>query len=270
MDYESYTAIDAVNWSTLRAMAQSPLAYRYAAAHPREDTATFRLGRLTHMAILEPECFERDVCVYPGPVRRGREWDAFRAANASREIVTATEFALARCASEAALSHPVARHHLTGIAETEVVLTWTDAATKIDCKARVDRMTTQYLLEVKTAREVAPWPFGRQCAALKYHGQFAFYLDGARAAGRDLPGSPIVIAIQPEPPHDVAVYTVPDDVLDAGRELYRGLLNRLLRCRESGHWPGVCEGEIALQLPAWAYGEDDTPSTGIELDWGGL
>ena len=74
-----YADIAALNWSSLKHMAESPLAYRWHLAHPREDTPALRLGRAVHARILEPAEYERRWAVAPQCDRRtkaGRaEWD---------------------------------------------------------------------------------------------------------------------------------------------------------------------------------------------------
>jgi exodeoxyribonuclease VIII len=255
MTRAEYVKIRALNWSRLRAMAVSPLQYRYVVENPPPDTGTFRLGRAVHAAVLEPEAFERRYVVYDGAVRRGRTWEAFEADHAGQEILIAGEMEAARGCAAAVLAHPVAQRYL-GDGLREETFCWKDKDTGVPCKGCADLISDR-LLELKTARDVDPWRFGAQFARLLYGGQLAWYLDGARTAGHPLPLGPVVIAVQPEPPWDVAVYLVPEQVVEAGRALYRRLLDALKGCVESGRWPGVCETELELSLPTWAYGVVD-------------
>ena len=44
----AYFEADAVNWSTLKLLRESPMAYRHALTHKRADTADLAVGRLVH------------------------------------------------------------------------------------------------------------------------------------------------------------------------------------------------------------------------------
>ena len=45
---------------------------------PRKEVSAFDVGTYFHTAILEPHLLEKECAVYPGAVRRGKEWDAFK------------------------------------------------------------------------------------------------------------------------------------------------------------------------------------------------
>lgn len=83
--FEDYVALDGVNHSAAKAMADSPLAYRWACENPSPDSSSKRLGRVTHTAILEPDLYTDSVVVLDGdkpPKASGPEWDAFRSGRA--------------------------------------------------------------------------------------------------------------------------------------------------------------------------------------------
>ena len=54
MQTGNYTDIDAVNWSSLKWMRESPQMYRYRLSVPMEDTPALALGRATHTLVFEP------------------------------------------------------------------------------------------------------------------------------------------------------------------------------------------------------------------------
>lgn len=55
------------------------------------DKAVFHIGTHYHTQILEPQHFDRDCAVYPGKVRRGKEWEQFAIDNKGKAIITAKE-----------------------------------------------------------------------------------------------------------------------------------------------------------------------------------
>ena len=62
----------------------------------------------------------------------------------------------------------------------------------------------------------------------------------------------------------MAVYELPDAILDIGRAKYCANLRKVKECRASGNWPGV-GGEIqTLEFPPWAFDDEEV------LDWTGV
>lgn len=99
-----YAKIDGVNWSTLKHMGKSPLAYRHACDNERPDTKAFLIGRYLHALVFEPEhveeryavhdgTFPLDYVVYEGGDRRGKAWEAFKAEHPGRLIFKPAEAA---------------------------------------------------------------------------------------------------------------------------------------------------------------------------------
>lgn len=80
---KSYRAIDAHNFSSLKAMATSPKQYKHELDNPRQIAAG-PLGNLFHVLTLEPETFpDRYVVVESKPTEaKGPEWDAYESGRA--------------------------------------------------------------------------------------------------------------------------------------------------------------------------------------------
>jgi exodeoxyribonuclease VIII len=254
---DAYAAIDAVNWSTLVHMATSPRMLAWRVDHPRSETRALRLGSAIHCATLEPEAWESRYVVQPAFNRRTKlgklahaEWCKSLAPGAT--VLSAGEYeTLVRCV-DSVRAHPAASDLLSH-GRAEEVLTWTDASTGLRCKGRVDYITTAYLLDVKSTRADTLRALSRELADRLYHGQVAFYLDGARAM-RLLPEpcDVFVVAVQTSPPYDVIPARLSYEDIERGRQLYRSLLRRYAECRAANWWPGLAPGVIDLSLPAWA------------------
>ena len=58
-----YDAIEAISITRLKELRRSPQHYRYALEHPKHTDA-LTLGIATHVAVLEPERFERDFAIW--------------------------------------------------------------------------------------------------------------------------------------------------------------------------------------------------------------
>lgn len=276
IDRAAYDAIEAVNWSTLKIIGRSPLHFRHAKQKARKDTAALRRGRLAHLAVLEPDAFRRTVVLWDGGRKAGKAWDAFVEANEGREILSADENDEIQLLAAMVRSEPAARKHLVS-GSAEVTAQWTrdvklpdgSATVRVPCKGRLDFVSSSgVIVDLKTTRDASPDGFGREVWRYGYHTQAAWYVDGyAAATGSTLPA--VLIAVEAEAPHVVAVYRIPDDILQMGREHYESLLARYAECAREDRWPGYFIGESELTLPRYAYPlSDDENVNDMGLDFG--
>ena len=251
--FDEYAAIDAVNWSTLSAMRDSPLHYQHRIAQPRRDTDALRAGRAAHTAVLEPDRFALDCAVYQESKSKGEgarlRWAAFQAANAGRTILDAEEYANCCAIRDAVRSHRVAQRYIaTGRAEVSLV--WTDPETKLRCKGRIDWLCDA-IVDLKTARTIDGRQFFAAAARYGYHVQLAHYAAGYQAITGNCP--PVkMIAVESAEPYDVAVFDLGAETLDAGAEEAKDLLHRVATSRRTGEWHGRYPDEEPFRLPAWA------------------
>lgn len=290
-DEIDYALIPAVNQSTLKYMLKSPLHFEHARATSKKPTAPMRLGTVAHTAVLEPARMAAEYIVYRAGVEvelvnektgiaypatsktatmNGKVWDAFEAQAAALNLTVIKEGELeaATLMQRAVRGNALARRYLAS-GTPEMILVWRDALTGLLCKARLDWVSTSVpdvMAELKTAADIAPWSFGKVYGKNGYHMQAAFYEDGYKAVtGRTLYSK--CIAVENTEPHDVVVFDLAQ-VVDAGREDYRKLLNRVAECMAAGKWPGQApDAEVPLELPMWmTEGDDDHTITGLGLE----
>lgn len=264
MSREAYDLIDALNFSSLKHLLQSPAHFRHAQLHPQKDSDAKKLGRCIHLAALEPEQFKRACVVWDGGTRRGKEWDAFKKKHAGREILKPDELEHVVAVAAAVRADATAARYLAG-GQSEASLLWLDKRLGLECKARVDFIANcGALVDLKTTRDASQEGFGRECWRYHYQTQAAWYSDGYFAAtGKRLPY--FLVAVEVEAPHVVQVYRIPDGVLELGREEYQGLLDTLVACRASNSWGGYAPGEQLLSLPRWAAPVDELAEMGLVL-----
>jgi len=260
-----YAATKAINWSSLKHMATSPMAFQHSLRNPEPETEARALGTALHCAILEPLVFRQRYAIMPdfGDLRatEGRTTKEQGKANKEArarwleehkgmEILTAEDSERIANMSAAVRGHRAALAAIAGA--TEQVVLWKDALTGLACKGRLDAIT-EGVCDVKTAVDVSPRAFGFAAAKYLYHGQLAFYHDGLIASSRMVPKRlPLLVAIQSRAPWDVAVYNLQSEHIEAGRMLYQRLLRRLVECSAADWWPGVAPEIMPLQLPSWA------------------
>lgn len=268
----NYFEIDAANFSTIKHLEDSPLHYQDALENERKDTPSLLRGRAVHTAVLEPHEFDTRYAVFPGERRQGKAWEEFQAAHPDEDgILKAKErdqvLALAKAFRKKPIRLPnggeLELAELLERGKSEETITWKDPVTGVLCKARVDHFGL-VLLELKTTTSVHERRFGALAARMKYHVQAAFYSDGLLYA-RGLNPPVKIIAGEIKSPYDVAVFSLSEDDLLAGRETYQGWLKRLVECRASNVWPGRYPDEQPLSLPVYVFEDDQEDGTAVVL-----
>ncbi len=254
MSEGDYFALPHVNQSTLKAYGKSPKHARYQETHPRDSTA-MALGRAAHCMILQPGEFDSRFCAFDGKVRRGKQWDAFKAANSDLQILTASELDHVQAMAKSVKNHLAASELLVGGTAEQTVL-WDCEGTP--CKARFDYHQAFSVIDLKTTRDASPDAFGRDAWQFGYHIQAAFYVDALRHACPGLananPGPDFkIIAVESAAPHDVVVYTLDREIIEAGRRRYLELLSAYKSCVGFDQYPGISAEPLALTVPGYAH-----------------
>jgi len=255
---EAYRAAPGLNWSTLKPYATSPAAAKWLEDNGRPDSPSMAWGRLVHCFVLEPDQVEKRWAVYDG--RRGtKAYQAWQDENPGIQDVKPAEWRSAYQASIMISAHQAAGHLFRGEVETEIPIAWTCPDTGIDCKAKIDavRPQSRTLIDLKTTRSIEAGTFGRQAAAMGYHGQLAHYAQACEHGLGWRPSRVVIVAVESAPPFDVAVFDLDDDALWAGEHLRAELIETWRRCRDEKAWPGRYPQAQPLRLPSWAYPTHD-------------
>jgi exodeoxyribonuclease VIII len=260
MNHAEYTAIPGLNWSTLKHLAKSPKAYQHRLVEPEPETDAYLLGRALHCMVLEAPRFTAEYRPLPGfgdmRTKAAKEaksaWEADRLPGVT--YMDIDDFALVASMGAAVMEHRIARGLLANV-RTEELVTWTDAETGLTCKGRLDCIGPEGITDLKSARRVGRL-YLNDAADYLYHGQLAFYHDGAIAAGKLAPDArlPCLVAVEKSAPFDVQCLRMTEETLAAGRALYRACLRRFQECEAAQVWPGVAPDLQDWTLPPWAAG----------------
>ena len=257
--FDEYASIKAVNWSSLKNMEDSPLHYKHRLESGESTDSTGRaMGRLLHTLVLEPENLGASYAIYPGPVRRGKQWDDFEAANAGKTILKESELVEVRAQAAAVRAHPEVAPLLQG-GEPETTVEWTEPRHGIRCKARLDlwHPRTATLADLKGCPTTDPRRFGQIAARMGYFAQLAHYKQAVEVGMRRAVYDVLIIAVETSAPYDVAVFKLEDQDLEVGRIYVDDYLDKLKACRDSGTWPGRCPTRQRIQLPSYVFGDGD-------------
>jgi len=269
--FSEYTKLPGLSISRLKELKRSPQHYRHRLENPLESDALV-LGTASHTATLEPERFASQFAVWSRRTdagkmapRSGQWWERFCSDNAGKSFITEDEASTALTISAAVRANPIAAPYLES-GDPEVTLTGLMHGR--DCRGRIDWLTHRldrvYLVGLKTARDCRVYQFGAQSAKLGYALQWSWYHDLYRELTGKEPRM-LEIVVESAPPHAVAVYRIPSDIIEQGRAEYLDCLRILADCEESGEWPGPVPQEEELTLPSWAYEAqgDDVAELGL-------
>ncbi len=258
LTFEEYQRLPGWNWSVVKEMANSPRHVLHAVRHPGEDTASRAELRAIHALVLEPDRFAESFSVFDGR-RTGKEYEAHRAAHPGTAVLNVREYEEALATATAIREHPAVAP-LLAEGSPEVTVTWTDAATGLPCKARLDWLSTGWWVDLKTYGTTDPRLVARKVVQMNAYGQMAHYADALDALGMDEPRCFLVVA-EGKGAHDVAVFEldrgVPDGALHVGAQKRRELMTRLAECVADDRWPGRFPGVVDLCLPPYALLEPE-------------
>jgi hypothetical protein len=85
---DNYHALPGTSSSNIRDIRDDLPGYMHGDGKVYDNTDAKLLGSAAHCFILEPGCFDDEYSVYPGKVRRGKQWEEFQYDNTDRQIIT--------------------------------------------------------------------------------------------------------------------------------------------------------------------------------------
>lgn len=270
MTEPEYRALDAVNWSTLKAMADSPAHYLAALHTERKSTKPLTVGSLIDCLLFTPDQLGAKFAISPFENFKKKEAQEWRDAkmDAGLSVVTPYDVDEARTLADAVRAHPVARKYLDA-GRYQVPMVWTDEATGLACKGLADLLAGPYvmggfLVDGKSTVSAAKRKYLRDFAKMKYHCQLAHYRNGYRATFGCDPAFIGHIVYEKGQPYDVGVFEFDSYIIDAGEQEVAALLRTLADCRAKNEWPGrypEIEHVSDTDVPAYIYGDDSDDVT---------
>ena len=240
---------------------------------PSSASEALRFGRLVHVAILEPDRLQEYVSLDAEkigvkadgtPAAVPTMTQAWKRAVAEAEadgkkIVSADDMARAIKMADAARAHPTARRVIDMATDVELSA-YADHPTGARVRARFD-LAGPIIGDIKSARNADPAVFGRTAYDLGYHVSCANYLDIATACGMD-PAGFAFVNIEKEPPpggvHRVSVTALSPGAIELGRRRMHEACLRWLALGKRIDLPSYGDGFTTVDLPVWAYSEENT------------
>lgn len=229
--------MDPLRFSRLKLMGKSPAHY---AAYVPEPTGAMETGTGADRLLLGGG----PVLAYPGPVRRGKEYEAFCAQHPDALIVTQKEGAIALGIAEAVQACPDAMRLLTGIRQQAIHWSFNGRP----CRGTPDVRGDGFLCDLKTGETSDPRFFPFKVRRFAYHAQMSFYETGVALAGLPPVTQSYIVAVEQAPPHVVTVYRLTARTIELGARLWRLWLEQLQVCEASGAFPPYSQSVVDLEL----------------------
>ena len=181
-----------------------------------------------------------------GRPRRGKDFDAFAADHPGALILTGKEYAEARAMADAVTKNRLAMKLLDG--EHEQTMLWQRGERWCRGTPDVRNDAERFHTELKTGETADPRKFQWKLRDFCYHGQLAWYDDGAVRAGKPQPRDHYIVAVEGAAPYVSTVFRVRDDAIETGRRLIMLWLEQLAACEAADAWPPYCESVVELAL----------------------
>jgi len=227
---------------------------------PQSDKRHFAIGRAAHDRLLLADRWPDFYHVTPEGFNRAASKAQAEAiaiaddAAAAGLTVLKYDDALAVEGMVASLKrNPFAVAALTN-GEPEVTLIWQDKETGVYCRARPDFLPHKRKIvpDFKTSADASPEAFARSIASYGYHQSAAHYIDGITAVYGETPTNWLHIVAEASAPYITALYELPAEDIDRGRDLNRRALRTFADCLAADKWPGYADDVVQLGLPVWS------------------
>lgn len=231
-----------LSYSALSAFKKSP---NHLLAYWERDfvsSAAQAKGSLIHTLVLEPEKYDTDYAVYEGKVRRGKEWEAFKAVNSDKTIINTNEYFEARKIADKVLESDLALDLLMRTTETEQHVEWEYGG--LGFHGFIDGVgEDDFIFDLKTCQCSEPSKFSKDAFNYGYYLQAAMYLQATKK--KDY----YIIAAETQAPYNVQVYKLTQDLIDYGLNQYKMLVDEFVTW--NGEQIGYSQTVEELDLPNW-------------------
>lgn len=266
MTNKEYHAAPGLSKSMMDKLKQSPAHFKYWEDHKEEENQTeaMLMGSLLHTLVLEPKLLKKEYAILPDLNRRTNEGKTmskkFLEQNKDKTIITQGQFEEAVAWANAIKNHSKAKEYLKSkIGMNEVSIFWRDEFNQEICKARLDRVQGDCIIDIKSAASAQQDDFQRKAFQLGYHRQAYWFSEAFEQQFGRAPEKFVFIVVEKTPPYNVVVYVIDEFAKEIGGKECRELLDTYHYCKESNNWygyDGMNAEEQTLALPNYVIAKN--------------
>lgn len=238
---------DHISASDIKSFMKSPQYYFFNKYEDKkvknEDSRHFIVGSALHESVLEPHQFFDNYVVAPKFDRRTKEgkqeFNDFQIKNKGKGVLLEEEMDMIIKMGANALKNK-ALIELVSDSYRELSIYTTDEKTGLKIKLRPDVFckNKSTIVDIKTCVDSSSKEFKRNVYSYGYSISDAFYKDFANKENY------VFCAVEKNPPHQVSLYELTDDMVEYGRKMYRTGLDLLKWSYDNNYWCDYNEFEI--------------------------
>lgn len=246
---DAYRALPRLSYSGAKVLLDCPARYRYEQDHGRAPKREYDFGHVAHALLLgKGEQFAIGA-FSDFKTKLAQQWrDAVRADG--QVPILAEEHERALAVADAVRASKAGA--LFELGRAEVSLQWTDAESGVACKARLDWLAPNAIVDLKTCDSASPSAIAKASMNYRYDMQDAAYTDAVAACGLgDLPM--VFVFVEKTPPHLVHPIVLDPPARELGARRWRDAIELYLSCTATGRWPGYADDITVISYPAYAY-----------------
>lgn len=258
---------------------RTPAHFAHQREHPRADTTSFDIGRVTHGQVLGVGGELVEVHADDWRTKAAREErDAARADGNTPLLVHQAD--AVRVMVEAVRAHAIAGPLFARPGRAELTAVARDPDSGVMCRVRLDWLVDTepgarlVAADLKSTENGSPFgPFARSAGSYGYFAQEPFYTDVLHWLGltADADGELVeplftFVTVEKDPPHLVAVHRVLAEDRDRGRVVNRKARDLFRHGQATGEWPGYPDEVHDLALPGYFRAQHDAAAAAGRFD----
>lgn len=236
---------DYISASDIKNFMKSPQTYYYDKFLKvrKEEERHFSIGSALHEIILEPELFNQNYTVAPKFDRRTKEgkanYEAFLLETVGKTVLFEDEMEMIIKISHNATENQTLTE-LIKDSHREISCYTTDTKTGLKLKMRPDSlsMNKSTITDIKSCLDSSPKKFKNDVYSYGYAISAAFYMDFLNRENY------VFAAMEKQEPHQVSLYSLSDEIIEYGRQMYRTGLDLLKWSFDNNYWCNYNEFEI--------------------------
>lgn len=253
----NYHKLPSYGSTTLKTLLdKSPAHALYEKLNPKDPTPAMEFGTLFHQVMSDGllsvvEQPRLDLRTKDGKTLK----EAFDRELGTRSPVNADQYEALREMHASIFQNEFLRGLLSE-GEHETNHFWSD---QVQCKCRPDFISAdkKVILDFKTTENASFKEFQKSVVKYSMHLQAAFYMDGVKISTGVEPNKFILVAIEKKAPYALSIFPLDEATIEAGRVLYKKALQTLAFCEETSTWPSYSPHPQMMNLPHWAWPEEE-------------
>jgi hypothetical protein len=243
---------DALSCSLLKPLLVSPAHFLAGLAAAEKKSKPRDFGSLVHLLVLQPELVGAEVAVYPGPADRTKAYGEFEDLHPGKLVVDEPTFANARRLAAKVMDTRF-RGRALGLfieeSEREVTIYFTEPATGLRMRSRIDIYHPELTFDLKSTRHAVARLFCRDAVEFDYDLQaFMYSLGRCLYEGSEQAKPFVFIAAENDDPFSVSTFEASANFIGNGSLKFQSCAAAYKACSAAGYWPDLsCESTLELE-----------------------